>query len=86
MNEEDFRKKYEGRLKKFGYKFDGKFENEDYKALSYRNEKKDSLIVIVLSKENKNNFASLLFFDGMNESAKYDITIDELFKFLEEEA
>ena len=86
MEDKEFRKNYERRLKKFGYKFDGSFENENHKALSYRNNKKDSLIVIVLNKENKNTIASLLFFDGMKSKAKYDVNIDELFKYLEEEA
>jgi hypothetical protein len=86
MEEKEFRKNYEGKLKKFGYKFDDRFENEDYKALSYKNNKKDSLIVVVLSKENKGNIASLLYFDGMQNKAKYDVSIDELFEFLEKEA
>jgi len=88
MEEKDFRKNYERRLKKFGYKFDSSFENESQKALSFRNNKKDSLIVIVLNKEdreNKDTIASLLFFDGMKSKAKYDVSIDELFNFLEEE-
>ena len=85
MEEKEFRKNYERKLKKFGYKFDGSFENESNKALSYRNKKKDSLIVIVLNKENKNTITSLLFFDGMKSKAKYDVSIDELFKYLEEE-
>jgi len=85
MEEEEFRKIYEKKLKKFGYKFDGKIENEDYKGLSYRNKKKDSLIVFILNKENKNTIASLLFFDGMQSKAKYDASIDELFEFLEKE-
>ena len=86
MKKEDFRKNYEGKLKKFGYKFDGSFENEDYEALSYRNKKKDSLIIFVLNKESKGTIASLLFFDGMKSQAKYDVSIDELFEFLENEA
>jgi len=85
MEAEDFIKNYEGKLKRFGYKFDGCSENGNHKALSYRNKKKDSLIVFLLNEESKDTIASLLFFDGMKNKAKYDASIDELFKFLENE-
>ena len=85
MNDEEFRKNYEKKLKKFGYKFDGYSENEKYTAINYRNKKKDTLLIIAIDKENKETIAELLFFDGPEKKAEYDLTIDELFKFLENE-
>jgi len=84
MDEKEFREKYENKLKKFGYEFDRNGENEKFIQINYINKEKDALLIIGIDKETEETIAELLFFDGPEKKAEYDLTIDELFKFLEE--
>ena len=87
MEDKEFRKNYERRLKKFGYKFDGAGEHGDYIQINYINKKKNTLIVFGVGKKSNDVFAQLLVFEGEKIKTEYDFpAIDELFKYLEEEA
>jgi len=84
MNVEDFREKYEKKLEKFGYKFDGAGEHGDYIQINYINKKKNTLLVFGVGKKSNDVFAQLLVFEGEKIKTKYHFpAIDELFKFLE---
>jgi len=84
MNEKEFREKYENKLKEYGYFFYGIEDETDdqYNILFYVNKEKD-LLIIGYDKETKKITAQLLPFK--EKKAEYDLTIDELFEFLEKE-
>jgi len=84
MELEDFRKKYERKLKKFGYEFDASSDHGTWVQVNYINKKKNSLITITLDKKSDYIPLELLIFEGREIKKRYDFTIDELFKFLEE--
>jgi len=86
MDKEEFRKKYEKKVEKFGYKFDGAGEHEDYIQINYINKKKNTLLVFGVDKESNDAFAQLLVFEDEKMKTEYNFpTLDELFKFLEKE-
>jgi len=82
--EKEFRKKYDEKLNEFGFKYDGTSEGEKYTAINYL-DKEGAWLIIGIDKETKETRAELLYFDGPENKAEYDFTIDELFEFLEKE-
>ena len=85
MELEEFRKKYDEKLKKFGYQFDASGDHGNWVVVNYINKKKNTLITITLDKKSNYIPLRLLVFEGTEIKKTYDLTIDELFNFLEKE-
>jgi len=83
MELKEFREKYDNRLKEFGYEFDASGDHGNWVQVNYINKKKNTLITITLDKKSNYIPLSLLIFEGTEIKKRYDLTIDELFEFLE---